>query len=182
MPMPCRHVRDTRERAGLSSLDSEGLPVRELLLEHRMAHPHPIEFEIAALAHRLWCERMNAKGWTYGAEYSAARRMHDALVPFSSLSSRDQRDTVLGVMSLELIDSLQEMVDYPRGPDRELSTDELRVGMRVMPPDNAVEYGTVLSWEPDPDWPGSVLTIRVRWVSGDIIDHPAAGREICPAE
>lgn len=145
-----------------------------------MAKPHPAELQIAALAHQLWCERMIAQGWRPGDGYDRAARIHDALVPFAQLRIQDKRDTALGVIALELIDTLGQVPDYVREGDGELMVAQLSKGMRVAFADEPSSQGTVISWVEDKDWPGFVETIAVRWDSGEVNEHAAAERELRP--
>ena len=53
--------------------------------------------ELAAMAHRLWCEHMTDTGWRFGPAYDPEARTHDALVPFGRLAPHDVRSTRAGV-------------------------------------------------------------------------------------
>ncbi len=123
---------------------------------------------------------MAAEGWSHGSRFDPATRTHDALVPFKDLDPMDQRETIVGIMSLELTSTLRSIVEYPRDEVRELTLREVRPGMRVRSTVDAVERGTIESWIADPTWPGCLSTIRVRWDSGEVIDHAAAERELTP--
>jgi len=147
-----------------------------------MARPGPAELELAALAHRLWCERMAALGWRSGPTYDEERRTHDALVPFEELGPVDQRSTALGVPGTEIVEMLRDIPGYTRGVSREFALQELRFGLHVTFTGNRREQGTVESWEADPDWPGCVRSITVRWESGEVIVHPAAECEVARVE
>ena len=146
-----------------------------------MARPHPVEIELAHLAHRLWCEEMIADGWTPGP-FDPALRTHDALVTFDQLAEVDRHSTTIGVVSLDLIDHLRSVPFYPRGRERELVPADLTLGVRVISNDEPDQLGTVRSWEVDPDWPGCLSTITVAWDSGEVNVHAAAEREFRVAD
>jgi hypothetical protein len=142
-----------------------------------MPPAHAAELELAELAHRLWCQEMIAEGWSPGP-FDPVKKTHDALVSFEGLGVVDRHSTALGIESLELIDRLRSVVEYPRGEDREFSRDEVSVGLRVGSSDEPDQFGTVLSWEEDPHWQGCLQTITVRWDSGEVNVHAAAEREL----
>jgi hypothetical protein len=161
-----------------------GLPSKHgpLLVPHlqgdsRMPPAHAAELELADLAHRLWCQEMIAKGWSPGP-FDPAKKTHDALVRFEELDIVDRHNTVLGIESPELIDRLRSAVEYPREDDREFARGEVSEGLRVGFSDAEDQFGTVISWEEDPDWPGCLRTITVQWDSGELNVHAAAEREL----
>ncbi len=141
-----------------------------------------LESEVAAAAHRCWCDRMAADGWRYGPRYDEAARTHDALRPFEALDRHDRRLTLNGVRAMELARLLAGAVDYPRGPDREFTIEEMRAGLPVAmvpaPGDEGVESdrGLVESWETDAG--GALRLIRVRWPDGELSEHHPAAREL----
>lgn len=141
-----------------------GLPTTELTTD------------IARLAHRCWCRRLEQEGWRPG-EFDETCRTHDALVPFESLAARDVRSAIIGVVANEIEDRLADTIDYERGPDREMLLEEMREGLRVRsaaPPDQAA-LGTIVSWETDH---GELGPISVRWDNGELTHHHPVDREL----
>ncbi len=143
-----------------------------------MATPLACELELAEIAHRLWCQRMIAAGWTPGTRFDERARTHDAIVRFPELTAVDRRNTALGVVASDLASTLQTIADYPRGADREFCESEMHVGMRVGSADDPTQFGTVIGWTLDADWPGCLTLIAVEWDSGERVDHVAAEREL----
>jgi RyR domain len=141
-----------------------------------------VESEVAAAAHRCWCDHMAAAGWQYGPRYDEAARTHDALRPFAALGRHDRRLTLSAVRAMELARLLAGAVDYPRGPDREFTVEEMRAGLPIAmvpaPGDEGVESdrGVVESWETDAA--GDLRLIRVRWADGEVAQHDPAAREL----
>lgn len=141
-----------------------------------------LESEVAAVAHRCWCDRMAAHGWRYGPRYDEGERTHDALRPFEALDRHDRRLTLAAVRSMELARLLAAAVDYPRGPDREFTVEEMRAGLPVaMIPapgeeEAVADRGLVESWETDEE--GDLRLIRVRWPGGEVSEHHPAAREV----
>ncbi len=141
-----------------------------------------LELEVAAAAHRCWCDHMAAHGWRYGPRYDEAARTHDALRPFEALDRHDRRLTLAAVRATELVRLLAAAVDYPRGPDREFTVEEMRVGLPVAmvpaPGEEAAEgeRGVVESWETDKE--GELRLIRVRWPEGELSEHYPGAREL----
>lgn len=142
---------------------------------------------LAAVAHQLWCEGMTGTGWKAGPAYNEAAREHDAIVPFAHLSPVDQKDLLR--VARDHAGPLVRSIDYPRGPDREFSADEMRVGLPVgwaehvasddPSVDLAAELGTVVEWECSPPPVQRTLKrIRVRWPGGDVRDHIPCLREL----
>ncbi len=137
--------------------------------------------ELAVIAHQLWCEQMAALSWQRGPDYDECRRIHDALVPFQDLGRHDQRRAIRAVECAEIADRLARLIDHQRGPDRELTIEEMRVGFAVAivgspgeePPD---ERGEVESWETDDE--GELRLVRVRWPDGEVSEHHPVAREL----
>jgi hypothetical protein len=142
-----------------------------------MGSPRQVELDLAAIAHRLWCEEMISEGWRPGP-FDLDKHTHDALVAFDQLGVIDRHNTVVGVDSLEIVEHLRSVVEYPRGDDREFAAEELSVGLRVAFADEPGIFGTVEAWEEDPQWPGCLRTITVQWDSGERNVHAAAEREL----
>lgn len=141
-----------------------------------------LESEVAAAAHRCWCDHMAAHGWRYGPRYDEAARTHDALRPFEALDRHDRRLTLGAVRATELARLLAAAIDYPRGPDREFTVEEMRVGLPVAmvsaPGDDegVADRGVVESWETDQE--GELRVIRVRWADGERSEHHPGAREL----
>lgn len=139
--------------------------------------------ETARFAHRIWCEHMTAAGWKRGGVYDKDSRRHDALVPFDELSPEDRQYALSTVPAI--VESISYELKYHRGSSRPFSAGELRRGMPVQP-----GVGVTISGEPGSppvgvveDWTvnsgtGTVNGIRVRWPSGDVLEHEAAMREL----
>ena len=136
--------------------------------------PTSIAVELAALAHRAWCEQMFAASWRYGPVFDKAAMTHDALVPFEQLPRLDRRRSLRVIEGSGLAKQMVKLIDYPRGPDQEFAIEEMRVGLPVALPDTPSERGAVESWETDAE--GELRLIRVRWPDGDLSEHaPVAG-------
>ncbi len=156
----------------------------------RSGFPMPtdaITCDLARAAHALWCRRMIAGGWKYGESFDPEQRTHDALVPFDRLNVHDQNSAILTIRTERVEEILCRAIDYPRGPDRPFTPEEMRVGLPVgwaatvtsKDPlrDIPREIGTVDSWELDAD--GQELSlIRVRWPGGDIFEHYPSQRDL----
>jgi hypothetical protein len=147
-----------------------GLPTTELTAD------------IARLAHRCWCRQMERGGWRYGPEFDEANRVHDALVPFESLSGRDVRSAMIGVVADELEDRLAEAIDYERGPGREMLLEEMREGLRVgcALPDASHDpgpLGTIVGWKAEAGT-RELSEVRVRWDDGEVTTHHPVDREL----
>lgn len=145
-----------------------------------MADQQVLVMKLARLAHETWCEHMILQGWRPGAAFDPDAHIHDALVPFDQLNPVDQRAAYLGILVAEIADEVESACQYTRGPDRELSITDVRAGLRVRHCDAPSEIGTVESWEEDLRFPGALNIIRVRWDSGEVIDHAASERELRP--
>ncbi|CAG0985581.1 hypothetical protein PHYC_02004 [Phycisphaerales bacterium] len=130
----------------------------------------------AALAHQVWCERMQRAGWRYGPAYNETERTHDALVPFEKLPASDRRSTRAAILALEVEDLVFESIEYPRGPDREFTLSEMRVGLPVQC-EPGPEIGKIVSWETDPG-DEALRLIRVRWPDGSLSEHFPPEREL----
>ncbi|MBX3377507.1 MAG: hypothetical protein KF678_10955 [Phycisphaeraceae bacterium] len=134
--------------------------------------------ELARLAHHFWCRKMLRGGWTYADRYNAAMRTHDALQPFDRLDARDQRTVQLIVTAEGFADQMADVVDYPRGPNRPWTAEELHPGFKVgwaphirLPEGEAsAQVGVVESWEVDPV-SRELVQLSVRWPSGDLTEH-----------
>ncbi len=141
-----------------------------------------VSAELAAIAHRLWCEEMTAASWRRGPAYDEAERTHDAMVPFEELSRHDRRLAIRAVEYSEIADELVRLISYPRGPDREFAVEEMRPGLQVamVPgPDEVAseaDRGLVESWELDGE--GELSLIRVRWPDGELSEHHPIAREL----
>jgi RyR domain len=145
--------------------------------------PYPeVSAELAAIAHRLWCDRMAATSWRYGTTYDERDRAHDAMVPFESLDSHEQRRAIRAVEYAGIADQLVRLIDHRRGPDREFTVKEMRAGLAVesVPspdePPAAADRGAIESWEVDAE--GELTLIRVRWADGEVSEHLPAAREL----
>jgi hypothetical protein len=137
--------------------------------------------KLASIAHGLWCEQMERKGWKHGSEYNAHQKIHDALVPFDRLTAQDRRHVCLGIEAEECERLLIAAVRYQRGPDREFTIEELKEGLAVamsdpnQPGGLGPERGKVESWSTDGQ---GELVIRVRWRDGSESEHLACVREL----
>ena len=137
--------------------------------------------KLARVAHEAWCERMFEEGWRPGTAFDPATRTHDAIVPFEQLSPVDRRAAYLGIATADIVREVEEACQYTRGADRELGVEDVRIGMRVLSCDTPPETGSIESWEEDSNFPGTLDSVRIRWDSGEVIDHAASEREFRPA-
>ncbi len=128
---------------------------------------------------------MREVGWEYGQAYDERNRLHDALVPFESLSPRDQRQVVQAVRALDIENALARAIRHDRGPDREFDAREMRPGLPIRTASSVSgsnggrsepRTGIVESWETDRD--GWLTVIRVRWSDGSRSEHHPAEREL----
>lgn len=143
--------------------------------------------DLARAAHALWCRKMVACGWTYGEVFDQEQCTHDALVPFDRLNIHDQNNAIVLIQSEEIEERLARLLDYPRGPDRPFTPEEMRVGLPVGwatsvkftdPLRNAAdEVGTVMSWQVD-EATGELSVIRIRWPGGDVNEHYPSQRDL----
>ncbi len=141
--------------------------------------------QIAAIAHRLWCERMKSEGWRYGDRVCIDDRTHDALVPFDRLSEADQIAARRSVQCMELEHRLAEEISYARGPNRDYVLEDMKVGLRAVfcpdfrppamerVPQN--ERGEVEGWE---CLDGELESVRVRWADGSCGEYAANSGEL----
>ena len=150
-----------------------------------MSSPTVLE-ELARIAHRLWCDSMLGQGWRSGLVYDEAHRVHDAIVDFDKLTPLDRHHTLIAIESLGIERQLERAVEYPRGPAREFSAEEMRRGLPVglaCSSDGAggrpsgQERGLVESWEIEPAT-GLLKLIRVRWADGTLSEHFPSEREL----
>lgn len=138
--------------------------------------------ELAAIAHRLWCEQMAASSWRSGSIYDERNHTHDAMVPFENLNRHDRRRAIRAVEYAGVADQLVRLIDHQRGPDREFTVEEVRVGLPVEftespgTPRPDAERGSVESWETDDE--GDLRLIRVRWPDGELSEHHPVAREL----
>lgn len=132
--------------------------------------------DLAIVAHKLWCAKMLRDGWRPGPRFDAQAKVHDAIKGFDRLSEVDQRHARTAILADELDARLAAAVTYPRGPDRELSLDDMRSGALVRSAaSGATPTGLIESWERD----GPRLTlIRVRWSDGSRSEHDPVLREL----
>ncbi len=154
---------------------------------------------LAEIAHDLWRDAMERRGWSYGPSYDAEHKRHDALVPFGRLDKHDRRQALLGITALELERDLIGSIWYERGPARPLTLEEMRTGLPVtsctgdliaadssrpdrrpsMAPAPDAETGRVVAWAADEQgWLGSVT---VAWPDGTVTTHHPADRDLMRA-
>lgn len=145
-----------------------------------MSDAQALIWKLARIAHETWCDRMIQDGWRAGTEFDANARTHDALVPFDQLDAIDRRSTYLGIATADIASEIEKACQYTRSEPRELGTCDMHVGLRVRSCDTPTEIGTVESWEEDRNFPGTLNSIRVRWDSGEVVDHAAPEREFRP--
>lgn len=143
-----------------------------------MAKPTAIERELARVAHKCWCERMVRAGWVGGPRFQPEKKIHDAIKPFARLSRIDQRQAILGVRVADATDMLAGSIDYLRSPATELGPRDVRIGSEVLLAQSPSRRGVVVGLDADPDWPGCLLSIRVRWPSGEVTAHLAPECEL----
>lgn len=155
-------------------------PELMILKARSMSDPQTLIFKLARLAHETWCERMLEDGWRPGATFDPGVRIHDALVPFEQLGPIDRRSAYLRIVVAEIAGEVENACQYSRGPTRELSVADMRIGLRVRLYDSPSEIDTVVSWEEDHRFRGALNTIRVCWDSGELVDHAAPERELLP--
>ncbi len=137
--------------------------------------------QIAAIAHRLWCERMKSEGWRYGDRVNLEDRTHDALVTFDRLDESDRIAARRSIQCMELEHQLAREISYARGPNRDYVLDEMKIGIKVVfCPDFMVlsleevlpnEVGEVEGWHCSES--AELDTIRVLWADGSSGDYPA---------
>src|SRR5690606_14892647 len=110
-----------------------------------------------------WVAKMRSEGWSYGPDYDADRKLHDAMAPFDELSDDDQRSAMLCARVEELRATLADAMDYPRGPDRPFFLHEMQEGRRVAARNDRRLVGAIVGWE---EADGALDTIHVRWDDG----------------
>jgi hypothetical protein len=145
----------------------------------------PITLDLARIAHTLWCRRMTQEGWNAGPTYDPVLKTHDALVPFDRLKAADRRNAVNFVVAEDLEQRIARGMDVPRGPEREFTTEDMRVGLQVgwaddvsladQSRDPRTEIGTVESWETVGE---QLVLIRVRWPGGELLEHIPVEQEL----
>ncbi len=136
--------------------------------------------QIARQAHAAWCGKMIREGWAPAEEYNEVTRTHDALVPFDELSRRDAL-TALRAAEFDGVEMLASIIDYSRGPDRDFTLEEMRVGLPVICVDDDPPIrGEVTDWISDEQ--GRLMTIIVRWSDGGVTEHPAFAGELARAD
>ncbi len=144
---------------------------------------------LAEIAHDLWRDDMERRGWTCGPAYSHQAKHHDALVPFDRIDKHDRRQALIGIEALDLNSQLIGSIWYERGPARLFTVEEMHKGLRVafntagitkdasdILPDPHAETGEVVSWEVDRD--GFLCSVTVLWSSGVQSEHHPAAREL----
>ncbi len=82
-------------------------------------------------------------------------------------------------MTSDLLEALTTLPQYARGHERELTTSDVRVGMRVVHRDDVTARGTVTHLQLDPYWPGCLDAITVRWDSGESHEYAPGDGELC---
>ena len=120
---------------------------------------------------------MAAKGWKYGANHEPSQRLHDAMVPFEALSTRDRSSLIFVVEAEEVIRRLADIVDHQRGPERELRIEEMHPGLRVGWAERVVHdvpqwhdlTGEVIEWQTNDE--GELESIDIQWSDGEIRSH-----------
>ena len=151
-----------------------------------MAEHSENTWTIARAAHECWCRAMRKAGWTPGDRYDPDRYVHDALRPFDELSAFERDAIARHVQDDELEKHLVNAVYLRRGPTREFTADEVKVGLRVRhadtPPGDGAEFGTVQSWIVEDREVGRLATIRVKWDDGTVQEHPACECELARPE
>ena len=141
---------------------------------------HNTTWALARAAHECWRETMSRSGWKWAPLFDEDARRHDALTDFESIPAIDQRLTVRAIEASGLSQRAADLVDYPRGPDRELAVEEICVGLRVAlatelgNPD--AEFGHVVSWVASGS--GDLELVTVRWPDQTITEHVPAEREL----
>lgn len=72
---------------------------------------------IASNVHEVWASGRMAQGWTYGPQRDDKLKTHSCLVPYSELTEDEK--------------------DYDRATSRETLRLILKLGFRILPPDDA---------------------------------------------
>jgi hypothetical protein len=124
--------------------------------------------DLARVAHEYWRERLEREGWRYGERFDPARRTHDALVCFDRLSAADRDQARLAVEAEHLPAQLARLIDYPRGPARPFTLEEMTRGRSVQLEGDEGATGRIESWESDEN---GLQLIRVRWPDGALVEY-----------
>jgi hypothetical protein len=137
---------------------------------------------LASAAHEFWCVRMLEQGWQAGATWDQAARIHDALVPFEQLGHDDRWTAIESVEALQLVDSLVAVLEYPRGQERPLTTQDMAAGRPVI--STAAEglgshpwHGRIVDWAVHPR-SRRLQWVRVEWENGRITTHSPLEHEL----
>jgi hypothetical protein len=125
--------------------------------------------DLARVAHECWRARMTAEGWRPGPVVDPFLRTHDALVCYDRLSPADRRQARLLVETDEIAVHLAALIDYPRGPSRPFTLEEMRVGRPVRLCGRPEETGTIECW--DVDASGDLEIVGVRWSDGTLASY-----------
>lgn len=151
-----------------------------------MASPASIE-AVAAAAHQMWCDAMNAQGWRYGEAFDEDAKTHPGLRPFAELSAFDRDQISCSLRYAELERPLCEAVDSAFR-EREWSADDLHVGMRVSVYDPKVGgpasdvSGSILELKVANPASGRLDSIRVKWDDGTVDDYPPTVDYVVPRD
>lgn len=138
---------------------------------------------LTEIAHDLWRDLMEQRGWTFGPEHDAGAKRHDALVPFSQLGAPDRRQALLGITAMELLEDLADAIRYERGPARLFLAEEMHEGCAVgwntehcePGPDAPPEPGRVVAWQVRD---GLLRSVTVEWADGSRSEHDPEAREL----
>lgn len=139
--------------------------------------------EIARLAHRCWCRRLLARGWTPGDRFDPDERTHDALRPFEQLSALDREQLARCAGWREIEKALADAAAAVLG-ERELGAADMRVGLPVrlaegpLRADLSRPLGWVVSWEVASPETGRLALVRVRWDDGEVVDYAPSEHEL----
>jgi hypothetical protein len=130
---------------------------------------------LSRVVHDLWRAKLSEEGWKLGS-FDPVRKHHDALVPYDRLSRGDRLAISLHIQAEEFEAKLASGFSYPRGPNRPLLVEEVRVGLPVAfcPDGRPVATkeltpdlrGEVVSWEREPD--GELGLVTVKWGNGNV--------------
>ncbi len=134
---------------------------------------------IAAVAHECWCVEMRREGWRHGDRLDESQKTHDGLRPYRELSAfdRDQLrlrvgwDELEGVLARSVMDAMME---------RELSEQDVHVGMPVYLSSEPSEIGHIDSWTVADATTGRLDKISVRWPDGSVCSYCPTERSILP--
>jgi hypothetical protein len=130
---------------------------------------------LCRVVHDLWRKRLKEEGWKRGT-FDPLKKQHDALVPYDQLSRGDQVAISVHIRAEEFEDRITSGLTLPRGPNRPLLIEEMRVGLPVayvrtdrLPSPSQLQpkqMGSVVSWEREPD--GELGLVTVRWGDGSV--------------